>query len=266
LEPAALTLNVQTAETLAREFLVAQRTRAPIEPIGTAHAGLTLADAYRVQAASVALRRAQGWRVAGMKVGSTSRVAQERFGVKEPVCGHLFEEQRVANGGALAVANLIHPKIECEIAFRLGRDLKGLGITAKDALAAVAGIMGAFEIIDSRTRDWKIGAVELVADNAVNAGFVLGPERPLDGLDPATVAVAFARNGGTPSCALGAAVLGNPANVLAWLANWFGQQGMALPKDSVVLTGSLGEIHPAAAGDRFEAAFDPLGTVSVSFA
>jgi 2-keto-4-pentenoate hydratase len=260
-----MTVDDETAEALAREFLAAQRTRTPIAPIGTTHPGLTLADAYRAQAAGVALRRRQGWRVVGLKVGSTSRAAQARFGVKEPVCGRLFEEQRVANGGAIAIANLIHPKIECEIAFRLGRDLKGPGVTAKDALAAVAGIMGAFEIIDSRTRDWEIGVVELVADNAVNAGFALGPERPLDGLDPAMVAVAFSRNGGTPSRALGQAVLGNPANVLAWLANWFGGQGMVLPKDSVVLTGSLGEIHSAAAGDRFEAAFDPLGTLGVSF-
>lgn len=261
-----MTLDAKTAETLAQAFLDAERTRRPIAPVGTAHPGMTLADAYRVQAAGVAKRCAQGWVVCGMKAGSTSRAAQKRFGSKEPVCGHLFEQCRIANGGAVAIGTLIDPKVECEIAFRLGADLKGPGVTAEDALAAAATIMGAFEIIDSRTQDWRLGLVELVADNAVNAGFVLGPERPLDGLDPAAVMVAFAKNGGEPARAAGAAVLGNPANVVAWLANWLGAQGRILSKGSIVLSGSLGAIFPAAAGDRFEAAFDPLGTVAVSFA
>lgn len=261
-----MTLNSKTAEALAQAYLDAERVRTPVAPIAAAHPGMTLADAYRVQAAGVTQRRAHGWTVCGMKVGSTSRAAQERFGGKEPVCGHLFEQRRIANGGAVAMGTLIHPKIECEIAFRLGADLKGPGVAAEDALAATAAIMGAFEIIDSRTKDWKLGLVDLVADNAVNAGFVLGPERPLDGLDPAAVTVAFAKNGGEPSRAIGAAVLGSPANVVAWLANWLGAQGRILPKGSVVLSGSLGEIFSAAAGDRFEASFDPLGTVAVSFA
>jgi 2-keto-4-pentenoate hydratase len=261
-----MTLDAKTAETLALAFLDAERMRAPIAPIGAAYPSMTLDDAYRVQAAGVTKRCAQGWTVCGMKVGSTSRAAQERFGSKEPVCGHLFEQRRVANGGAVAVGTLIDPKVECEIAFRLGADLKGPGVTAKDALAATAAIMGAFEIIDSRTKDWRFGLVDLVADNAVNAGFVLGPERPLDGLDPAAVTVAFAKNGGAPSRATGAAVLGNPANVVAWLANWLGAQGRVLPKGSIVLSGSLGAIYPAATGDRFEASFNPLGRVAVSFA
>lgn len=255
------------SDRLAAAFLEAARTRTPLAPFAERRPGLELADAYRIQEAIVARKRKSGMALAGMKVGSTSRRVQEQFGIGEPVYGHLFREERCENGAAIDLGRLIDPKIECEIAFRLGRDLAGPGVTEEGALAAAATAMGAFEIIDARTRDWRVGLVDLVADNAVNAGFAIGPEFPLaPGLDLARTTVAMSRNGGAPTRGSGAVVLGHPARVLAWLANWLGARGRKLEKDWIVLTGSLAEALPARAGDRFEAVYSDLGRIAVSFA
>ncbi len=253
------------AQTLARAYLEAERMRTPIAPIGETRPELTLDDAYRIQDGLVALQIAAGLHPFGIKVGSTSASAQRRFKTTEPAIGTLFLQRQVANGGTCAIERLIAPRIECEIAVRMGADLKGPGVSPEAAEAAFGSLMGAFEIIDSRTRDWRIKGVELVADNAVNAGFVLGPEKPARGLDAAGVSVMFGRDGDKPTYGSGASVLGGPKFVIAWLANWLGARGKTLKAGTVVLTGSLSEILTAGKGDRFTAEFTPLGEVEVRF-
>jgi len=258
-------LSDADAQALARAFLEAERNRAPIRPIGETRPDLDLDDAYRIQDALVALHVANGLHPFGIKVGSTSKAAQRRFKTVEPAIGTLFLQRQVANGGTCAIERLIAPRIECEIAVRMGADLTGPGVTSEDAEAAFGSLMGAFEIIDARTRDWRIKGIELVADNAVNAGFVLGPEKPAKELDAAGVSVLFGRDGDKPTYGSGASVLGGPKFVVAWLANWLGARGKTLKAGTVVLTGSLSEILPAAKGDRFKAEFTPLGDVEVRF-
>ncbi len=258
-------LSDAEAQAFAQAYLDAERTRAPVEPIADARPDLTLDDAYRIQDALVALHVAQGMTPFGIKVGSTSKAAQRRFKTTEPAIGVLFLQRQIANGAAMDAGRLIAPRIECEIAVRMDRDLKGPDVTPEAAEAAIGSIMGAFEIIDSRTKDWRIKGVELIADNTVNAGFVLGPERPARGLDAAGVSVMFGREGDQPTYGTGGSVLGGPKFVIAWLANWMGARGKTLKAGTVVLTGSLSEILPAAKGERFVAKFDPLGDVTVRF-
>ena len=253
------------ANAFARAFLDAERTRTPIEAIAETRPELTIDDAYRIQDALVALHTIAGLTPFGIKVGSTSKAAQRRFKTTEPAIGALFLQRQIANGAAIESARLIAPRIECEIAVRMGVDLKGPDVTPEAAEAAIGSIMGAFEIIDARTKDWRIKAVELIADNAVNAGFVLGPERPAGGLDAAGISVMFGREGDQPTYGTGGSVLGGPKFVIAWLANWLGARGKTLKAGTVVLTGSLSEILPAAKGQRFTAKFDPLGEVAVRF-
>ena len=256
-----------TIHTLAAQYYESEVTRTPVPPISAAHPDITLRDAYLIQEALVLIMMGEGWTTTGIKVGATKKPVQEKFGTGGPVCSVMFRERQTKNGGKVATAKLIQPKIEPEIAFRLGRQLSGPGVTRADALAAVGGVMGAFEIVDCHTENWKIGAVELIADNCVNAGYVLGPERPLDaGLDLAKVTVKFSRNGGAPNLGSGAAALGDPVAVLVWLANWLAEHDRQLEKDWVVLSGGIADAFAAAPGDRFIADYSDLGKVAVSFA
>ncbi|MDQ5826886.1 MAG: hypothetical protein M3441_22150, partial [Chloroflexota bacterium] len=143
---------------LAHRLIDAERWCVPIEPITALYPDLTESDAYRVQMALVATKVQSGDRVAGRKVGATNPTIQQLLQIDEPIFGSLFESDRVANGEAISLSRLIHPRVECEIAFLLCADLAGPGITVSDVLAATGTVMASLEINDPRTREWKIGS------------------------------------------------------------------------------------------------------------
>lgn len=262
-----MTISATLARQLAGRFHQAERSLKPVKPISAAHPGIGLDDAYRIQGALVKIFQNEGWTPSGIKVGATKIDVQEKFATGGPVCGVMFGERRCLNGGVIEAARLIQPKIEPEIALRMGRPLAGPGVTREDAMAAIGGVSGAFEVVDCHTENWQVGAVELIADNCVNAGYVLGAEKPFEpGFDLARVSVEFSKNGGRPNLGSGAAALGDPVKVLAWLANWLGARGRRLEKDWVVITGGIADAFPAVRGDRFEASYSDLPPVAVSVA
>jgi len=256
----------QVITDLAHRLIAAEQWCVPIEPITSMYPVLTEVDAYRVQMALVAIKVERGDRVAGRKVGATSQAIQQLLQIDEPIFGSLFESDRVANGETISLSRLIHPRVECEIAFLLGADLVGPGITVSDVLAATRAVMASLEINDPRTREWKIGNREAIADNGVTARFVLSEQRvPVEDLDLANTRVVLKKNGEKVASATGAAVLGDPARAVAWLANKLAGDDQSLKAGEIVLPGSMTPIYPVSAGDKVEAEFDALGSVSVRF-
>jgi 2-keto-4-pentenoate hydratase len=251
---------------LASKFVAAEQERAPLEPITTLHPDLTADDAYRVQAAVVATKVRSGDRIVGRKVGATSQAVQQLLGIDEPIYGALLESSRVENGGEIPLSQLIHPRVECEIAFLLDQDMAGPGATVADVLAATRAMSASLEINDPRTQGWRVGMREAIADNGLVARFVLG-ERwlPVEGLDLPNVAVVLKKNGEEVAASAGAAVLGHPARAVAWLANKLAEHHQSLEAGQVVLPGSLTPIYPVEAGNRIEAEFEALESVSVRF-
>lgn len=261
-----MTIAPELAATIAARYLAAERDAAPIAIIREEFPGLTEDAVYAVQAALVAQKVAAGGVIVGRKCGATNPGAMTAFGLSQAVYGTLFADGQVAAGGSVAMARLIHPRIECEVAFRLGADLSGPGVTPERALAAVAGAVAAFEIVDARTAGWGAKMPEMIADNVFQARYVLGEAPAAAGdLDLAALGVVLLKNGQEAARATGANVLGNPLNSLAWLANRLAEHGQGLRAGEVVLAGSLTPLVPIAAGDTFEAIFEHLGAIRVSF-
>lgn len=251
---------------LAELFATAEERRAPVAPIRLRYPDLTEADAYRVQQALVARKLQGGAQLSGKKIGATNPTAQAAMGLEGPTYGHLFASGEIAAGASVPFASLIHPRLECEVAFLLGQDLAGPGVTAEAVRAATEAVMAAFEIVDARTEGWQVGMREMIADNVFAARYVLSPQRlPVAGMDLAGVAVTLYKNGEQVAAATGANVLGDPAQAMAWLANKLAEHNLHLRAGEIVLAGSLTPLHPVSAGDRFEAAFTELGTVTVAF-
>jgi 2-keto-4-pentenoate hydratase len=151
--------------------------------------------------------------------------------------------------------------------FVLGQELRGPGVNTIDASRAVAGVAAAVEIVDSRIVDWRIGLADTVADLASN-GAVAASGRlvPLDRLsnaDTRLIGMAMTRNGDLIATGAGAAALGDPVAVIAWLANTLGERGVVLEAGHLIMTGALHAAAPMAAGDVFRAEFDELGPVTV---
>lgn len=244
----------------------AEIERTPIAPVTGIWQGLTVDDAYAVQTHNVDRRVAAGAVVRGRKVGLTSRASQDLLGVREPNFGVLLDDMFVEEGDDVPLDSLVQPRVEAEIAFVMATDLAGPGVTTTDALTAVAGVLPAIEIVDSRIADWRIRIADTVADNASAARAVLGARIvPVTALDLRLIGVLFHRNGAPIDSGAGAAVLGNPARCVAWLANKLGTLGSGLRKGDIVLSGALHRMVPVRPGDVFHARFAHLGTVTAQF-
>jgi 2-keto-4-pentenoate hydratase len=259
-------MDTAAVEKAARGLLEAYATGIPVPPLTQTAPGLSVPDAYAVQLAQVAAWTADGAVVKGHKVGLTSAAMQRQLGVSEPDFGHLLDTMFLPAGVTADIGRFLQPRAEPEIAFVLRRPLRGPGVTVADALAAVDFVLPALEIIDSRIADWKITLADTIADNASSGALVLGsrPVRP-DTLDLSLTGGLIYRNGRIEGTGAGGAVLGSPVNALVWLANTLGPLGAGLEAGHVVIPGSICAAIPFGPGDTVSAAFDRIGTVSVTF-
>ena len=255
-----------TRAAAAEQLLAAYATRTPVEPLTATHEDMTLEDAYAIQLLQVERRRDEGRVVRGHKVGLTSVAMQKLLGVSEPDYGHLLDDFFHLEHAPVPVSSFLQPRVEPEVAFVLKRPLKGPGVTVHEALRAVDFVLPALEIVDSRIRDWKIGLLDTIADNASSGAVVLG-STPTDvgAVDLRLAGATFHRNGQVVGTGAGGAVLGSPVNSLVWLANTVGARGITLEEGDVVLPGAVCAMVPVAAGDTFTATFAGLGSVTARF-
>lgn len=261
-----MTLDDATRHRSAQALRRAEAAAFPVEPLSRTYPALDVTDAYDVQLRNINARFGDGARLVGHKVGLTSAAMQELLGVDEPDFGHLLDEMVVADGASVVTAGLCAPRVEPEICFRLARTLRGPAVTVEDVLAATEAVAPALEIVDSRIKDWQITLEDTVADNASSAAVVHGPWAPLaDGLDLAAVSVDLFVDGQSIARGDGGAVLGHPAAAVAWLANTLARFGTALKPGQIVLPGAMTTAPFVTAGQRFEAHFGSLGTVTVTF-
>jgi 2-keto-4-pentenoate hydratase len=256
------------AQAEAAELLIAAySSHIPVEPLTDKFAGITLEDAYQIQLLQIGQRTTAGARILGHKVGLTSAAMQRQMNVDQPDYGHLLDDMFYAEHLPIPAAAFLQPRVEPEVAFVLRRDLRGPGVTTAEAVAAVDFVLPALEIIDSRIRDWRIGLLDTIADNASSGGVVLGSTpRRLGEVDLRLSGCVLRRGGEVVGTGAGGAVLGSPLTSLAWLANTVGARGVVLRTGHVVLPGSITASVPAAAGDVFTATFAGLGSVTACFA
>ena len=223
-------------------------------------------DAYAIQEVIKQRKIARGCRIVGLKAGLTSRAKMQQMGVSMPVFGFLADYFAVPEGDAVKMSELIHPKIEPEIAFVTKSVLKGPGCHIGSVLAATDFVMPALEIIDSRYRDFKFDLKSVIADNCSSSRFVLGGRmRPVEELDLRTLGVVMEKNGEIVALGAGAAVLGHPAAAIAMLANLLGERGEEIPAGTLILSGGITEAVMVKAGDNVSLRIQELGSVHVRF-
>ncbi len=199
---------------------------------------LTLADAYRIQAAGIRLRLQGGETVVGYKMGLTSRAKREQMNLDAPVFGVLTDAMAVRDG-AFALPGSIHPKIEPEIAFVTGRELRG-PVSDAEALAACTQVLAALEILDSRYVGFKYFSLpDVVADNSSSSHFALGePCADVAGLDLTALHMVMSVDGAPVAEAESSAISGHPIRSVVELCALLAAEGRALPAGSVVLAGA----------------------------
>jgi 2-oxo-hept-3-ene-1,7-dioate hydratase len=261
-----------TITALARELYDARKTRTAVRQFSMRHPGMTIEDGYAIQRAWVQLELADGRTIRGRKIGLTSRAMQQASQITEPDYAPLMDDMFFASGSDIPIERFIAPRIEVELAFILGKPLKGPGITLFDVLSATDYVTPAIEIIDARIEqfDRETKAMrkvfDTISDFAANAGIVLGgrPVRPMD-VDLRWVGALLHKNGVIEETGLAAGVLNHPATGVAWLANKIAPYDEQLNVGDVVLAGSFTRPTAAVRGDSIHADYGPLGSISFRF-
>jgi len=259
-------LSDEVRREVAAALSAAEGDRAPIPPLRETWPAIDVVDAYEIQLINIRRRLAAGATIHGHKVGLSSHAMQEMMGVDEPDYGHLLSDMEVSADRPVSVGRYCMPRVEVEVAFILGETLPGAGCTEDDVLNATAFVAPSIELIDSRIENWNIRIGDTIADNASSAGYILGPERVKpDELDLLTIDARLRCNGEQVAAGRSDAVLGNPVTAVAWLARKVASFEVTLEAGHVILPGSVHRAIDAHAGDHFEAEFDGLGTVRLTF-
>ena len=266
-------LDQPTVERLAQRLDEAERSKSLIPAFTREYPDLTIADAYAIQRAWTKLQLSRGRVVKGHKIGLTSKAMQSALNIDEPDSGVLLDDMFFADGGLVPTERFIATRVEAELAFVMSKRLAGPDCTMFDVLNATDFVVPALEILDTRIErvDPKTKATrkifDTIADNAANAGIVLGgrPIRPLDA-DLRWIGALCFRNGQLEETGLAAGVLNHPATSVAWLANKIAPLGLALEPGQVVLAGSFIRPIETRKGDTIQADYGAYGSVSCYFA
>lgn len=222
-------------------------------------------DAYDIQWEIRRRKETRGTKVIGLKMGLTSYAKMKQMGVETPIYAFLADYFNVPDGGAVKIDELIHPKVEAEIAIITNKPLRGPGCTVAHVLAATEAVLPAVEVIDSRYRDFKFDLKSVVADNASSARFVTGGNvKRAEEVDMKTLGVVMEINGEVVATGAGAAVLGHPAASVAMLANMLAERGEEIPAGTFIMTGGITAAVGVKAGDSVCVRYQDLGTVSLT--
>jgi len=265
-------LSTEDISAAAERLDRAEKTRTQIRQLSQEFPAITIDDAYAIQKAWMAIKVSSGRVVKGHKIGLTSKAMQSALNIDEPDSGVLLDDMFFADGGIVPTDRFIATRVEAELAFVMARRLSGPDCTMFDVLNATDFVVPALEILDTRVErvDPKTKAArkifDTIADNAANAGIVLGgrPIRPLEA-DLRWIGALCFKNGQLEETGLAAGVLNHPATAVAWLANKIAPHGLALEPGQVVLAGSFIRPIETRKGDTIQADYGAYGSVSCYF-
>ncbi len=266
-----MSLGPDDIAQIAHDLFIAEQRGVQIGIISQRFPDMNMDDAYTIQNALVAHKQSVGGAIKGWKIGLTSRAMQQALNIDIPDSGVLFDDMFFAHGGTVPNGRFIQPRIEAEIAFVMRDDLSGSASRA-DVLAATETVCPALEILDTRILrvDPATGKArkvfDTIADNAANAGIVLGDQRHApDAFDLRWVGAIVTRDGVVEETGLGAGVLNDPVQGIVWLAERLATNGQKIRAGDVVLSGSFIRPLEAPSGSRFSADYGPFGHVDISF-
>jgi 2-oxo-hept-3-ene-1,7-dioate hydratase/2-keto-4-pentenoate hydratase len=258
-------LSEELRRAAAEALIGAERHGVPIPPLSATHPEADIEDAYRISMLVTELKVEAGRRVKGHKIGLTSKAMRSLWGATEPDYGTLFDDWFVPEASTIPMSCRNRPLVEVELVFVLREPLVGPAVNAADVVRATDFVLPAIEIVDSRyTERGPTPLVDSISDAASCGLVVLGgcPRRLTDpGLDLRRVGASLSINGTLEESGVASAVMGNPINAVAWLANKLHEFGVPFEAGHVALSGSFIKAIPLTAGDTVSAVFDHFGEV-----
>lgn len=262
----ALSTPEQIAQA-TRHLLQAHDSARSVSPVRHLLAEQDFAGAYEVQTALNEYALQNGRRQSGRKAGLTSIAAQQAVKSDAPMSGMLFSDMEVFDGATLPSARLIAPRAEAEIAFVMRRDLDDPQAPIAHVIQAIDFVLPAIEIVDTRIADWDVQAIDLIADQAGAAHYVLGT-RPvlLEQADLKLCGATLEIDGEPSGFGIGMANMGHPIHSLCWIARQLAEFHQPLRAGEVVLSGTLTPAVPLRFGQTIHVSIHGIGDIGFHLA
>ena len=140
---------------------------------------ITNQDALIIQSNVAKLREKRGEEVIGYKIGCVSKDTQKKMGFTQPACGYLWKSELHNSGVILNRKDYTNPALEAEFGVILNRDIKPDLASFDYILQSIEGIYPLIEIHNLVFYGNEPYGAELLANNAIHAGVVLGSETKL---------------------------------------------------------------------------------------
>tara|TARA_R110002110_G_scaffold406421_1_gene626537 strand:+ start:386066 stop:386866 length:801 start_codon:yes stop_codon:yes gene_type:complete len=255
----------------ANRLYEAEKAQQQITALTMSH-DMDMDDAYAVQKAWVDRKVADGAKVVGYKIGLTSRAMQMAVNIDQPDYGVLLDDMVFANNSQIRANDFTDPRIETEFAFVLKKPLSGAHVSLDQVLDATDYVVPALELIAARSfrTDPKTGytrkVFDTIADNAANAGIIVGDTRvkPQD-IDLRWAGALLYLNGQIEETGLAAGVLDHPGHGISWICKRFAPHGIVLEPGQLLLSGSFTRPVVVTPGDHIRADYGSLGEINIDF-
>ena len=207
-------------------------------------------EAYKVQ--EIFQKNSGRGELGGFKIALASKIQQKLCGIDHPIAGGIFANEIKSSPSTFDLKNFHGLGLEFEIAVTLSDDLKpDMGPFNKENIRKyIKCLSPAFELIIDRNADYSnIDPLTMITDNAWCSGIVLGKEIPnWEKLDLDTIQSELLWNNEAPQ---GAMIKdATPLESLAWVSNLFTSMGRIIPKNSVIITGSVIKTRAPESGDH----------------
>lgn len=259
-------MAVGNSGTIASEALAALDANRQVEPFSTRVARFANDDPYAVTAALRDMRTARGEMPVGRKIGFTNRTIWTEYDVDRPLWGYVYDTtlHDIGTGGRIKVSHLPEPRIEPEIVFGLGRDIKPAASLAELA-ASIEWVAHGFEIVQSIYPGWRFTVADCIADGGLHGGLFVGPKRIVSDSEREGLALALSRltlslsrDGEIVDSGIGANVLDGPVQALGHLVTVLADDRLNPPlhKGEVITTGTLTRAFPVMPGERWSTTID----------
>ncbi len=215
-------------------------------------------QAYAVQSEVCRLREQRGETMVGYKVGCTSPVVQRQLGIDHRVFGRLFDSECWPSGKRLPSAQFSGLAIEGELAVRLARDLPDFELSEGELTAAIESVFAVIELHNFIFRRSEPSAEELIANNAIHAGFIYATNHSSRlNLAPATLCIKIDEV--EVATVSGVELTHTISDSLHWLSGELGRRGHILRAGQTILCGSVADLIPAPQGCHIAVTTDRFG-------
>lgn len=254
-------MTEQEQADVVQGFLRARASVAPLSPPSRTLANLDVDMAYAVQKSFVEACL-DSETIGGFKAALTAPAAQQAFGMAMPITGVLFSNGAQTSGATVEMTNFRTLMLETELGFRLGETITAPLGSVAELRERVNAAFPMIELADPGFGTAKITGFDLITGNAASAAFLSGIAAPTwRDVDLNAVVVTFSRDGETLHEATAGDVMGDQWQALLWLVNQIAGQGYNLEPGHVLMTGSIGRMHPAKPGS-YQADYGDFGKLT----